>query len=116
MWEVPGSSRIASAPTFAVSTQTICRHSSAPKSGKVFAFSAHGFHTTVDREPDLLTTSTRDQPGSSMRHVAVVADAAARHGRAGSRRHRRGDRVDRGSIPSGCALTLAGHYVLWNAR
>src|SRR4051812_20055749 len=54
---LPGASLTALSAAFAVSMQSIPGHSSSPKSDMALAFSVHGFHTTVEFEPLLDTTS-----------------------------------------------------------
>src|SRR5438046_10700695 len=48
----PGGSTTLFFATFPDSTQSICLYSSLPKSGICCALALHGFHTTVEAEPD----------------------------------------------------------------
>ena len=72
-WRSPGASGTVATPTFAVSTHSIPRHSSSPKSCMARALAIHGFQTTVERELSLLTTMRRCRPGSSIEQVAIVS-------------------------------------------
>jgi hypothetical protein len=53
-----------SGPAFVVSTQTMPRQLSDPKSAIDPAFPVHGFQTTVDFDPDFAMTMRRSFPGS----------------------------------------------------
>src|SRR5436309_343601 len=49
--DLPGGRTIRFRATLPDSTQTMWRYSSFPKSGICWAFTDHGFHTTVEAEP-----------------------------------------------------------------
>src|SRR6185436_14505759 len=69
----PGSSRIAPAPTFAVSMQTIPGHSSSPKSAIARALAIQGFQTTVESEFSFSTVRVLPRTGSWTVHVPRVS-------------------------------------------
>src|SRR3954468_4129167 len=55
-----------------VSTQQKCNQASSPRSASAFAFSTHGFQTTVLAEPVFATMRRRPAAASSTVQTAVV--------------------------------------------
>src|SRR5215472_14865892 len=63
-------SRTSSSAIFPASTQTMPRQAGSPRSAMAAAFSAQGFHSTLDRAPTFSMTMQRRHPRSSRTHCA----------------------------------------------
>src|SRR5580693_6587822 len=66
-------SRTSLSAIFPASTQTMPRHAGSPRSTMAAAFSAQGFHTTLEAAPSFSMTTRRRHPRSSMAHRPGVS-------------------------------------------